>query len=423
MQIDKHIGVKIHLIMRKLMASFFLLAIIFVSCGNNNSVQIWTDRPEFALYGEYYNTVQKKYKVTVKYMEFPAENISRRESPDLIAASWLKNSSTGSKFKSLDGLFGAKGLSRSNFYNRILSIGRIDRTQYLIPISFNIPALIFSKDRAPQLSNHFTIDFDEVKRHSRTFNTINRDAYTRMGFSPLWNDNFLLISATLSGASFKEASPLSWDSAALERSMVFINNWTNEINTSNQAEDEFTFKYFFEPPEKLIQSGRIFFSYMESKDLFVLGESKKNNLDFRWLMEQNRIPVTEDTVYIGIPKRAKTPRAARNFIQWFFKFETQKTLLEYSRANRINENIFGICGGFSSLNSVTEQIYPSFYPELLGRMPPSEHFLLHNMLPSNWIILKDRVVLPYLHDRARKEHASEAYPLERRLSDWMRINR
>jgi ABC-type glycerol-3-phosphate transport system substrate-binding protein len=409
--------------MRAHKVCFFLLAVVFVSCSDNKTAQIWTDRPEFALYGELFNTVQNQYKVAVKYIEFPSMELNRQNSPDIIVASWLKNASTGLNFKSVDNFFRTRRLSRNIFYPQLLAIGRIDQNQYLLPVSFNIPALIFSKNREQYLSNQFTIDFDEIKKLSKEYNNINRGIYTRMGFSPLWNDNFILITAILSGASFREANPLAWDSAALENSMAFINKWTNEINTSTQAEDDFTFKYFFEPPERLIQGGRIFFSYMGSSDLFLLSEESKNQLDFRWVMEQNKILVTEDSVYLGIPKKVISKKAARAFILWFFKVENQRRILEYSRTNRISENIFGICGGFSALNIVTEQIYPLFYPELLGRMPPSEYFTNANVLPANWLILKERVVLPYLHDRARKERADEASSLERRLADWMRMNR
>ncbi|MCL2441280.1 MAG: hypothetical protein FWD14_06030 [Treponema sp.] len=402
---------------------FVVVPIVFISCGNIRTAQIWTDRPEFALYGELFNSVQNQFKVNVRYIEIPAAELNRQNSPDLIIASWLKNSSTEKTFKSLNSLFGTKKLLRTLFYPRLLTAGRIERNQYLLPVSFNIPALIFSRDRELNLSNQFTIDFDEIKRFSKNFNAGNQGVYTRMGFSPLWNDNFLLAAAMLAGVSFREAAPLVWDYSALERSMTFINNWTNEINTSNQAEEDFTFKYFFEPPERLIQSGRILFSYMESDDLFSLREDRKSHLDFRWIMEQNRIPIIEDIIYMGIPKKGRSGAAARAFIQWFFTVETQRTLLEFSRVNRLSENIFGICGGFSALNHVTEQIYPLFYPELLGKMPPSENFTLPNMLPANWVTIKDRVVLPYLNDRARKDKSDDTYPLERRLSDWMRTNR
>jgi ABC-type glycerol-3-phosphate transport system substrate-binding protein len=409
--------------MRIFKALFFLLTAILISCNDNKTAYIWTDRPEMALYGEFFNTVQNQYKVSIRYIEFPTASLGRSNSPDLIVASYLKNSSTENNFKSLNNLLGAKRIPVNIFYPRLLTAGRVERNQYLLPVSFNIPALIFSKDREYLLSNQFTINFDEIKKLSRDFNVESRGTYTHMGFSPIWSNSFLLTAAALTGTVFREANPLAWDSAALERSMNFINDWTNEINTSSQAEEDFTFKYFFEPPERLIKSGRILFFYMESSELFLLSEESKNALDFRWIMEQNRIPITEDSVYMGIPRWAKSRQAARAFILWFYNIENQRLLLEYSRTNRINENIFGICGGFSALSAVTEQVYPLFYPELLGRMPPSEHFVQPNIPPGNWVAIKERVVLPYLHDRARGGNAERVIPLERRLNDWIRLNR
>jgi ABC-type glycerol-3-phosphate transport system substrate-binding protein len=406
-----------------------LIAFLLFSCSDKKIVQIWTDRPEFALYGDYFNTAQNQYKVTVKYMEFPAEELGRENRkkstayPDIIAGSWLKNTSTGANFKSLDNLFGANKLSRSVFYQRLLAAGRIDRNQYLLPISFNVPALIFSKERDLEISNSFTIGFEEIKKLSAGYNVLNKGLYTRMGFSPLWDDNFLIITAVLFDTSFREASPLAWDNDALNRSMNFIYNWTNEINTDNHAEEDFTFKYFFEPPEKLILSGRILFSFMESSKLFTLSEENKHTLDFRWIMEENKIPTATDTVFLGIPKKGKSRKAARAFVQWFFKIENQRLLLEYSKANRINENVFGICGGFSAIGAVTEQIFPLYYPSLLGRMPPSEFLAVPNIMPGNWAVIRERVVRPYLHDRARSGHPEETPSLERRLFDWQRVNR
>ena len=418
--------------MRLFKVFLIFLILIFISCDTNKTAELWTDRPEFALYANYFNTMQDQYKINVRFIASPGAeltvNSGKKNTPDIIAASRLKTSSMGSMFRSLDNLFGKNKLSKDIFYPILLSIGRIDKNQYLLPVSFNIPLLVFSKDRESdlrgfELSNQFTIDFEEIKKLSQSYNVRSRGAFTRMGFSPLWNNNFLFTAAVICGASFREANPLAWDAAALERSMVLINEWANEINTNTQSDDDFTYKYFFEPPEKLLESGRILFSYMESGDLFTLNEESKNNLDFRWIMEQDKIPVSEDSVYIGIPKKAKSLQSARAFIMWFLRIENQRNLLEYSRNYRINESSFGICGGFSALTPVTEQIYPLFYPELLGRMPPSENFILQNILPGNWESIKERVVLPYLSDRARSENAEDIYALERRLSDWMRLNR
>jgi len=394
------------------------------SCGDGKTAQIWTDQPEFALYGEYFNSAQNQYKVSVRYMENPTAEIAKSASrADIIVGSWLKNASTGTQFKSLDGLFGAKKLSRSIFYPRLLSVGRIDRHQFLLPVSFNVQALIFTKETEKTLSNPFTIGFDEIKTLSKPYNAMNRGAYTRMGFSPLWSDDFLLMTALLFDTSFREASPLAWNGDALNRSMDFIYNWTREINTENQAAEDFTFKYFIEPPEMLVRSGRILFSHMESNVLFILSEDRKTNLDFRWLIDQNRIPLTEGSVYLGIPKKGKSTKAAKAFINWFFNVENQHMLMEYTKANRINETVFGICGGFSAIGPVTEQIFPRFYPDLLGRMPPSEFLMPYSDLPGNWTVYKERVILPYLNDRARSKRAEDVYPLEKRLADWIRTNR
>jgi len=127
--------------MRYFTGSILLFSMLFFSCSGNKTAQIWTDSPEFAIYGEYFNTVQNKYKVSIKYYEFPLEELKKNvNTPDIVVGSWLKNSSTGTYFRTLDNYFGSKKLSRNIFYPKLLASGRIDKNQYLIPISFNIPA-------------------------------------------------------------------------------------------------------------------------------------------------------------------------------------------------------------------------------------------------------------------------------------------
>jgi len=50
------------------------------------------------------------------------------------------------------------------------------------------------------------------------------------------------------------------------------------------------------------------------------------------------------------------------------------------------------------MKTVTEQVFPQFYPDLLGRMPPESYLSPPNILPRNWIAMKQRVILPYLRD-------------------------
>jgi ABC-type glycerol-3-phosphate transport system substrate-binding protein len=405
---------------------FWGIPALFGSCGLGEPgvAVLWTDRPEFAVYGELFNAGQDKYKIEVTYFESPARELTETSAyPDLVAASWLKSSSTRTLFRPLDNLFKTGGILMTAFYPRLLALGNIDGNQYLIPVSFNIPALVFNHDYGETLSNPFTVDLEEIKARGRAYNSQTGEVYTRMGFSPSWNDSFLFVAATLFNVSFREAAPVGWDPLALEQGMNYIHRWITEANTSIQAEDDFVFKYFYDPPEKLLASGRILFTYMDSSRFFTLMEEQRLGLDFRWIAGKDLIPLDEQNVYIGIFKKAPAREAAAAFIRWFFRAETQRLLLESAKNNRMNETFFGIGGGFSAMRTVTEQIFPQYYRGLLGHMPPETFLSPRNILPRNWMVIKEKVILPYLRERIRSEDRETVRSLERRVADWYRLNR
>ncbi|MDR1420440.1 MAG: hypothetical protein LBI86_08715 [Treponema sp.] len=399
--------------------AFFLCTL---SCSPGSEVAvIWTDRPEFALYAEYFNSVQDQFKVEIRYFPFPSQEIAEgKRPPDIIAGSWLKNASTRVHFKSLDDFFNNGIVPKNDFYPRLLDLGNIEGKQYLLPVSFNLPALVFARDRETRPSSPFTIGFDEIKALGKAYNLERRGVYTRMGFSPAWNTQFLFIITALSGVSFREASPVAWDAAALERAAGLACEWTNGANTGVREEEDFVFRYFFEPPEKLALSGRILFTYMDSADFFTLPGGPA--LDFRWIAEENVIPLNEETVYYGICKKGRAKKASNAFTRWFFQTDTQRSILEKSRNNRLMETSFGIAGGFSAMRTVTEGIFPRFYPHLLDHMPPGDFLSPPNILPRDWTAIKEQVILPYLNERIRGG-GNEIRPLERRVADWSRQNR
>jgi ABC-type glycerol-3-phosphate transport system substrate-binding protein len=415
-------------------AALAVLAIILASlasCGThgNDRAILWTDHPEFAFYAEYFNAAQDRHKVEVRYFESPAQKLSEGgEYPDIVAARWLRSASTRALFKPLDSIFanGKKnhdGLSRLSFYPRLLALGAVDNRQYLLPVSFNIPAMIFARDFGQPSSNPFTIEMEEIKERGRAYNAEVNGVYTRMGFSPLSHDEFLFLAVTLFGAAFREASPIAWDHEALERATVWIQEWIAEANTSIQMEDDFVYKYFYDPPDKLVNSGRVLYVYMDSARFFTFPEERRANLDFRWIAANDTIPLDETGVYYGIHRRAKASKAAEAFTKWFFTIETQRLLMEAGKSMRLNEISFGIAGGFSAVRTVTEQVFPQFYPDILSHMPPESFLSPGAALPRNWMIVKERVILPYLRERIRHSSREEMRPLERRITDWYRLNR
>jgi ABC-type glycerol-3-phosphate transport system substrate-binding protein len=391
---------------------------------SSNTAVLWTDRPEFALYAGYFNASQDSYKIETRYFESPSQKLAENgeDRPDIVAGNWLKSLSIRSFFRPLDDLF-KTGVSAEAFYPRLLELGNIEGKQHLLPVAFNIPAIVFAQDKAALPSNLFTLTLEEIKTLGKSFNVENGGGYSRMGFSPTWDDEFLLVSAALFGASFREASPLEWDDEALEQTIAYIKSWIEEANTGIRAEDDFTFKYFYDPPPKLAANERILFFYMSSSDFFTLPQERRAGLDFRWVAEEETIPILEDMVYFGIYRQTRARKAAEAFLRWFFREDTQRFFLEAARDRRMNETRFGIANGFSALRTVTEQVFPQFYPGLLGHIPPGSFLSPPNILPQNWVAMKKQVIFPYLHDRLRSGSRSDVRSLDQRLRDWNRLNR
>lgn len=408
----------------------FLLILCCVSAlascaiGEQRAAVMWTDRPEFVAYAEHFNATQSRHKLEVFYKEAPAQAlIGADDVPDLVVGSWLKSASTRAFFTPMDFFFEDLLLIENSFYPSLLKLGNLEGKQYLLPVSFNIPAFIFSRENSAIVAKSFTLSPEDVKALGKTYNE-RKDAYfTRMGFSPRWDDEFLFVFATLYGASFREGTPLAWDDAALERAISLVKSWTTEANGDAAAEDDFAFKYLYDPAPKLAASGRILFAYMTSDRLFTVPGELRATLDFRWIARDSSIPVVEGAAYLGMCKKGKARNAANAFVQWFYKEETQRQLLDLSKRYRTTESVFGIADGFSAIKSVNEQIFPLFYPGLLGHVPPEDYILAPNILPKDWTTLKRRVVLPYLHDRCGAvEPKGKGAALGERIEDWYRQN-
>jgi len=420
------------------LALIALAALLASSCSprGGNVAILWTDRPEFAFYAKYFNASQDRYVIEVFHHDFPAQRLAElgsgrdaRERPDIVVASWLQGASARGFFAPLDAYISGDDPIEYAFYPRLLAKGNFDGRQYLLPVSFNAPFAVFARNPAaggsPEFASPFTVGLDEMREMGGNFNARTGAAVTRMGFSPTWNDEFLFLAATLFDASFREAesSPLAWNPAAVEQAAEFAREWNAGVNFGAQATDNFTFRFFTIPPAHMILSGRILFAYMDSASFFTLAEDQRNDLDFRWIAEGDSIPLAAGATYLGLARRSGAPGAADAFIRWFFRADTQRALLERSHKFRQMETSFGIAGGFSALRPVTEQVFPQFYPALLGHIPPEDFLSPANVLPSDWPAIKERVVLPYLRERAAQPDAAGLAPLETRLADWARLNR
>ncbi len=364
-------------------------------------VIIWTDKSEFVSYAELFNASQDACKAIVIYKESPCESFpvpKDEQPPDIVIGPWLKNERVRKYFTPLDHLFNDLQLNRSIFYTQLLEIGNIDDKQYLLPVSFNLPAVIFSRKNQDLITDNYVLSLDQIRDISAKFNTKNsKGIYTAMGFAPRWNSSFLYTAAKLKGTNFKEnGDSFSWNNQNLGKTVDYLRSWTLAVNDSTEAEADFAFKYLYTPSYKLVSSARCLFAYTNSNTLFNLPAEKIQDIEYRWLHENYSIPIEDQIISLGLYTNSKNTDAAELFILWLMKESSQKDILERQSTMNLNTATFGIANGFSSIKSVNERIFPVYYPILLRNLPVAEYLTCPNILPPRWETIKEKVIIPYL---------------------------
>jgi hypothetical protein len=350
-----------------------------------------------AAYVEYFNTLTDDYRVILCYKANPAESVTdRSRDADLILGPWLNGSAARRHFESLDILFNREYLDRDNFYTGLLNAGMWEGKQMLLPLSFDIPAVVFPTDALPEDIPKLMTSLEYVREKGAAFNQSVRDRIVRMGFSPLWQPEFLYSAAEIFGAQFRETpeGSVHWNSARLQDMKEFCASWVGETNLGYAQDSQFQRTYLYEPMPKLLDTGRILFFMTDSSSLFRDVEDHAEEVDFRWLGSENRIAADDEVMYFGIPRGTRNRRAARLFLTWMFQTQTQGRLLEINQEKRLDT--FGIAGGFSSLRIVNEREFPRVYRQLLGRIPTEEMLLFPKALPVNWGEQKQSIVVPWL---------------------------
>ncbi len=399
-----------------------ILTLVSCGIGKNEVAIIWTNQSEFAAYAEVFNTEQDEFKIAVEYRKNPAEELlSAEDLPDIVVGPWIKGEKTRSKLVPMTYLFNGRKLDGNIFYRSLLDLGNIRGEQFSLPVSFNMPALIFSREHSLMMPNSFTVSFNDIKNLSKEFNIYENGAYTRMAFSPHWEPDFLYLTAQLMNVSFQESANLfSWNEKNLRDTLIFLSDWERDVNTSVLIAEDFKFKYLYDPPERLVSGGRNLFYHIYSNDLFPGPQDKLKQIDFRWPVHNGQIPLKDEIIYLGICRKANRKDAANAFVTWFFNEETQMKLLQYSASVGLTENSFGISDGFSALKSVNEKIFPLYYPELLGKTPGENQLKTPHILPNNWEELKEEIVIPFLAESTSGIPKEEVESLDSRVQDWMR---
>jgi len=410
-----------------------MASLLAFSCSflDSKPTLLWTDTPEILIAAEMFNASRSRQLIEVHYVENLAGTLRRPVEeggtvPSIVIGKGLRTKALDRYFQSAENVFGELVLPKDTFYPALLEGGKEGSRQVLIPVSFNLmlvmgrkestrPSGMAELDLPP--ANSGAITMEEIQRRAVLFNGITKESGERMGFSPRWPDRELLYQwIQLTGADFGEARtaqdrknsngeafPVTWNPGGLENAAALLRAYVRDVNGSVAAEDAFAFKYLFAPGYKNVEAGKVLFAAMDSAAYFTLPPVARSRYEYRYFSEKERLAVLEDIRYAGIPRRAPNKETARQFLRWLFNPGHQKDILEKSRGLRISESAFGVAGGFSSIKSVTEDVFPSYYTDLLGHIPPEDMVLPPRAFPDSWEKIKAEVILPWLDEIAGKE--------------------
>ena len=159
---------------------------------------------------------------------------------------------------------------------------------------------------------------------------------------------------------------------------------------------------------------------MSTDSLFSLSKEKLQNIDFRYLQFNGKVPCNDDILYAGICSSTKNKEECEAFITWLYSLETQEKLLMKKQMMNLPSKEFGIAGGFSSLKPITEKVFPQYYPLLLSHLPQNGTLKTPLILPTDWETLKKEIIFPYLLEATvySEDKHEEVSSLKEKIKEW-----
>jgi len=354
---------------------------------------LWTNVPEVASYVERFNASQRDWQILVEYKDDPVPLLlTPGIKADLVVARGLASTEVMDTMVPLDFLFDGGNLAKASFYRKITDAGQQGDHFKLLPVSFDLPVLIFSKNTLPDLPGS-SVDLDTVQKLSVAFDGPQSPKVPRkLSFSPLW-ETFGFTWLQLQGVGFREGfqGTLTWDSDKLNRALA---QWRAWPSPGPVAISEFQRKYLQGDPIPMLTSGRMQFYPSTLANFESKPWDERRNLDFRFLDRDGKIVVSDNIVWAGIPLSSLTRGAGERFLAWLFQVDVQKKLLLEARTE--DDRNFGLARGLSSLTASNEAALVEGFPEMAGRLPGVADLSFWNTLPPDWRTLKSTVLRPWL---------------------------
>ena len=96
--------------------------------------------------------------------------LNKEISPDLIISEGLSDPNLLDHFEPLSGLFREERIEPKDFYQDLLSLGRREKTQFILPLNFDLPTVVFRDQSFQQEHNGLLMPIDSMRQLGSEYN-------------------------------------------------------------------------------------------------------------------------------------------------------------------------------------------------------------------------------------------------------------
>ncbi len=368
-------------------AALFLLFLL-LSCKNSSTsiIYIYSELPETSTIINVFNKNNERIKVTL--------TTEINESDLVIYRGQYKDPPI--ETLDLKKMFNTK-IDRTLFYTDLIDSIYTNEGIKFIPLSFNIPGIVYSRSQK-NISNIIKIE-----------DFVNEDSV----FSPFWNEEFILWYFL---SNFPE---LKLDERLInEEDFTKIKSMINRVYESKKQwnEEEFNKKYLHLSPIYLLKNNFIDYYYLTLREYNNLNKEEKKILNFSALENNGLIIANDYITYVGIRKNSKQVPLAENFITWIFNKENQEKIIADAKSD-VNSPLMFL-GELSTLKEVSQYTIPDFFKYSYQLIPNPEMITSSGNYPELWESLRKNVLLPLFKNLKNQNYQQWRNSQEEYYIDW-----
>lgn len=290
-----------------------------------------------------------------------------------------------------------------------------DRRLGIVPLSFNLPIVYFSREMEAAMPDTQSISSNELLTLAQDYTSLRGENYVEMGFSSLRDIRFLDILIRRE-TSVRGAIP---SAPELETALEKIAGELAQIKQLPQAQLYFNSIFAYSADHADMEAGRIYSALGSLSEHLAAGPSRIRQFNYTWLYSEEGAEVIQPILYAAVLDSSKQKNRAFRFLRQILSSGIQSSYLDFKIER--DESPMGFLIGFSSSRLVNERVLSVMAagPEL--SVPPMEDLIFPGIPDYLWNRVRREVYYPWLRDYLYTGEVSSA-DLETDIDSFYKLN-